>query len=287
MFGMGGTGVELYRDVAVDFPPVNQALAQSMIQSTKVSQLLRGYRGKAPVDMIALEQALVKMSYLLVDFPEILEMDINPLQVRTDGVCALDARIVIEPKDVRKIALPGSHLIISMYPSKYESEFAIEGEKEKVKLRPIRPEDEPLWVEMIASLSEATQEFRFFGPVREITKSMLVRFLHVDYDREIAIVAIKGQKKKAQMLGVARLTKETGNAEEGEFAILVRDEYQSRGVGTQLMDALIMAARDQHVREIDGDVLAVNAGMLRFAESLGFDVRPTDDPEIRKIVLRV
>jgi acetyltransferase len=285
MFGMGGTGVELYRDVAVDFPPLNETLAQAMIRDTKVSQLLRGYRGRPAVDMVALERTLVKFSYLLVDFPEILEMDANPVQVRSDGLAALDARIVIEPKDVRKIALPGSHLIISMYPSKYQSEFAIEGQKEVVKLRPIRPEDEPLWTEMIGSLSEATQEFRFFGPVREITRSMLVRYLHVDYDREIAIVAVQGQKKKARMLGVARLTKETGNADEGEFAILVRDEYQSKGVGTQLMDALIMAARDQHVRVVYGDVLASNAAMLRFAESLGFDVTPSGDPEIRRITL--
>ncbi|HJW76004.1 MAG TPA: bifunctional acetate--CoA ligase family protein/GNAT family N-acetyltransferase, partial [Thermoleophilia bacterium] len=274
MFGMGGTGVELYRDVTVDFPPLNETLAQAMIRDTKVSRLLRGHRGRAAVDMVALERTLVKFSYLLIDFPEILEMDANPVQVRTDGLAALDARIVIEPKDVRKIAAPGAHLIISMYPSKYQSEFAIEGEKDVVKLRPIRPEDEPLWTEMIGSLSEATQEFRFFGPVREITRSMLVRYLHVDYDREIAIVAVQGQKRKARMLGVARFTKETGNADEGEFAILVRDEYQSRGVGTHLMDALIQAARDQHVRVIYGDVLASNAAMLRFAESLGFDVTP-------------
>ena len=220
MFGMGGTGVELYRDVAVDFPPVNQALAQSMIQSTKVSQLLRGYRGKAPVDMVALEQALVKMSYLLVDFPEILEMDINPLQVRTDGVCALDARIVIEPKDVRKIALPGAHLMISMYPSKYRWEVPLDGED--VVIRAIKPEDEPLWADMIESLSPATAEYRFFGPIKEVTKSMLVRYCHIDYDREIALAAIrepKGKKKK-MMLGVARLTIETANVEEGEFAIV-------------------------------------------------------------------
>ena len=287
MFGMGGTGVELYRDVAVDFPPVNQALAQSMIQSTKVSQLLRGYRGKAPVDMIALEQSLVKMSYLLVDFPEILEMDINPLQVRTDGVCALDARIVIEPKDVRKIALPGAHLMISMYPSKYRWEVPLDGED--VVIRAIKPEDEPLWSDMIESLSPATAEYRFFGPIREVTKSMLVRYCHIDYDREIALAAIrepKGKKKK-MMLGVARLTIETANVEEGEFAIVVRDAYQRKGIGSKLMDALIQAARDRHVREIRGHVLAANPGMTRFAEDLGFDVRSGDEPEVRQLVLRL
>jgi len=287
MFGMGGTGVELYRDVAVDFPPLNQALARSMIQSTKVSRLLEGYRGKAPVDMTALEQAMVKVSYLLVDFPEILEMDVNPLQVRADGICALDARIVIEPKDVRKITPPGSHLMISMYPSKYHWDVPMEGEK--VSIRAIRPEDEPLWAEMVESFSPATAEYRFFGPIGEVTKSMLVRYCHIDYDREIALVAIresKGKKRKA-MLGVARLSIETANAEEGEFAIVVRDEYQRKGIGSKLMDALIQAARDRHVREINGHVLAANPGMSRFAEDLGFDIRPGDEPEVRKLVLRL
>ncbi len=287
MFGMGGTGVELYRDVAVDFPPLNQALARSMIQSTKVSRLLEGYRGKEPVDMTALEQAMVKVSYLLVDFPEIIEMDVNPLQVRPDGICALDARIVIEPKDVRKIVLPGAHLMISMYPSKYHWDVPMGNEK--VAIRAIKPEDEPLWAEMIESLSPTTAEYRFFGPVREVTKSMLVRYCHIDYDREIALTAIregKGKKKKA-MLGVARLSIETANAEEGEFAILVRDDYQRKGIGSKLMDALIQAARDRHVREINGHVLAANPGMTRFAESLGFDVRPGDEPDVRKLVLRL
>lgn len=287
MFGMGGTGVELYRDVAVDFPPLNQALARSMIQSTKVSRLLEGYRGKEAVDMTALEEALVKVSYLLVDFPEILEMDINPLQVRADGLCALDARIVIEPKDVRKILLPGSHLMIPMYPSKDEWPVKVDGNT--VIIRPIKPEDEPLWAEMIESLSPATAEYRFFGPVREVTKAMMVRYCHIDYDREIALVAImqpKGKRKK-QMIGVGRITIETANAEEGEFAILVRDDFQRKGIGSKLMDTLIQVARERHVREIYGHVLAHNPGMTRFAESLGFDIRPGDEPDVRKLVLRL
>ena len=288
MFGMGGTGVELYRDIVVDFPPLNQALARSMIQSTVVSKLLQGYRGKPPVDMNALEkQTLVKFSYLLVDFPEIVEMDANPLQVRPDGLSALDARIVIEPRDVRKITLPGSHLMISMYPSKYRWEFPLNGDK--LLLRPIKPEDEPLWSEMIESFSAETAEYRFFGPVPEITKSMLVRYCHIDYDREIAIAAFAVPKgrKKTSMLGVARLTIETANAEEGEFAIVVRDDYQRKGIGSRLMDALIQAARDRHVREINGVVLAANPRMTRFAESLGFVVSSGDDPGVRNLALRL
>jgi len=288
MFGMGGTGVELYRDVVVDFPPLNQALAESMIENTKVGQLLAGYRGKEPVDMVALQQAMVKLSYLLVDFPEIVEMDINPLQVRPDGLCALDARVVIEPRDVRKIILPGSHLMISMYPSKYQWRF--QAGDEPVLIRAIRPEDEPLWIEMIESLSPETAEYRFFGPVKEISRAMVVRYCHIDYDREIALCAIrepKGRRKKPLMLGVARLSIETADPEEGEFAIVVRDAYQRRGIGTRLMEALIQAARERHVREITGHVLAANPGMLRFAENLGFEILPGEEPEVRKVVLRL
>jgi acetyltransferase len=287
IFGMGGTSVEFHRDVAVDFPPLNQALARSMIHSTKVSQLLEGYRGAQPVDMVALEQALVKVSYLLVDFPEIVEMDINPLVVRTDGIVALNARIVIDPKEVRKITLPGSHLMISMYPSKYQWEMPLDGET--ISIRAIRPEDEPLWSDMIASLSPDTAQYRFFGPLREITKSMLVRYCHIDYDREIALVATrKGDGTRGDMmLGVARLMIETSNPSEGEFAVLVRDDYQRRGIGSKLMEALIQAARDRHVLKINGQVLTVNVGMTRFAENLGFEVHPSEEHDVRRLTLKL
>jgi len=188
---------------------------------------------------------------------------------------------------VRKIILPGAHLMISMYPSKYQWETSLNGEK--VTMRPIRPEDEPAWTEMIESLSPETAMYRFFGPVQEITKAMLVRYCHIDYDREIAIAAFsqpKG-KKKPQMLGIARFTVETANPEEAEFAILVRDSYQRKGLGSKLMEALIQAARDRHVREIYGDVLAANTGMLRFAESLGFEILPGSEHDIRRVVLRL
>ena len=214
-------------------------------------------------------------------------MDVNPLQVRRDGICALDARIVIEPRDVRKIVLPGSHLMISMYPSKYFWDVPMEGEK--AYIRAIRPEDESLWSEMIESLSPATAEYRFFGPIHEVTKGMLVRYCHIDYDREIALAAIRegNDTKRKAMLGIARLTIEPDNSEGGEFAIVVRDDYQRHGLGSRLMDALIQAARDRHVRIIYGDVLAANPGMTRFAENLGFDVRPGDEPDVRKLVLRL
>ncbi len=286
LFGLGGTDVELYQDVSVDFPPLNQALAHAMIQKTKVARLLGGYRGKQASDLGALEQALIKVSYLLVDFPEIVEMDVNPLLVRPEGICALDARVVIEPKDVRKLTLRGAHLMLPVYPTKYRWEFTVDGRA--LTIRAIKPEDEPLWAEMTENLSSDTARYRFFGPIGDVTKAMLVRYCHVDYDREIALVAVQEQPgERHTMVGVARLSIETETSEEGEFAVVVRDADQRKGIGTKLMHALIEAARERHVREIRGTALAANPGMLRFSENLGFDISPSDEPDFRKLTLRI
>lgn len=287
VFGLGGTGVEVYKDVAVEFPPLNQALAHSMIKGTKVSKLLEGYRGKDGIDMTALEQVLVKVSYLQVDFPEILEMDINPMQVRADGLNALDARFVIDPKAVRKISHPGAHLIIPMYPVKYEWEIPVDDGI--ATIRPIRPEDEPLWTEMIESLSPDTSQARFFNTFGGVTREMLVQYCHIDYDREIALVAVvqpKG-KKKPRMIGVGRLVLDSADSKQGEFSILVRDDYQRKGVGTRLTNALIEVAMEGHVEEIFGDVLESNPAISAFAENLGFDVRPGREEHLKSITMRI
>jgi acetyltransferase len=258
-----------------------------MIHRTRVSRLLEGYRGKPAADVADLEKTLVKVSYLLVDFPEIVEMDINPLLVGPDGVSALDARIVIAPKEVRKLTVRGAHLMISVYPSKYYWEVPLDGEK--VFIRAIRPEDAPLWTEMIDAFSPTAAAFRFSDPVGKVTREMVVRYCHIDYDREIALVALRAAagKRPASMLGAARLTIERESSDEGEFAIAVRDDYQRTGIGSSLMDALIEAARDRHVREIVGHVKADNARMLRFAENLGFEVLPSHETDVRRVVLRL
>ncbi|MBK5210951.1 MAG: GNAT family N-acetyltransferase [Coriobacteriia bacterium] len=286
MFGMGGTGVELYRDIAVEFPPLNQALAHSMVKRTKVSKLLEGYRGSEPVDMTALEQVLVKVSYLLVDFPEILEMDINPLQVRADGLCALDARIVIDAENVDGDTVPGAHLILPMYPSTYKWNLT-EGD-EQFEIRAIRPEDEYSWTKMIESLSPTTAEYRFFGSVNEVTKAMLVRYCHIDYDREIALAVFSkpnagGEK---QMIGVGRLTLKSADATEGEFAVLVHDNYQRKGIGKKLVEVLIEVAQDRNLEEIHGDVRADDPSIPMFTESLRFKVEPGKEFSMRRLVYR-
>ena len=142
---------------------------------------------------------------------------------------------------------------------------------------------------MIESLSPATAESRFFGPVQEVTKAMLVRYCHIDYDREIALAVVIQPKdgRKQQMIGVGRLTLESANAPEGEFALVVRDDYQRKGVGTKLTDALIEVARDRHVEEIHGDVFADNPAMTPFVEGLGFEIREGREPDLRTIVLKL
>jgi acetyltransferase len=255
-----------------------------MIEETTVARTLHGGRGRPAVDTVRLERSLVKMSYLLVDFPEIVTIEAKPLQARPDGVVVLDARIVIEPKHVRRIARPDSHLIISMYPTKYRQTVTIDGRK--IEIRAIRPEDEPLWSEMIKSLSDRSAEYRFFGPIKEITKPMLVRYCHIDYDSEISLVAVD-EAKDPRMLAVASIAIEEPGSEEGEFAIVVRDDCQRLGLGAHLMTALIEAARDKYLRRIFGHVLASNIPMLHFVESLGFEIHPSDDPKIRHIVLNV
>jgi len=277
-------GPTLLNDAAVEFPPINQVLARSLIDETGVLDLPQRNHGPGQIDVEAFERMLVKFSYLLVDFPEIVTAELDPVQLRTHGIEVLDARIVIEPKDVRKIARPGSHLIVSMYPSKYTRTLDAGGEE--VEIRAIKPEDEPLWAEMVASLSQEAASYRFFGPVNQITKAMLVRYCHIDYDSEIALVAVR-RCGEPLMLGVASYAVERPGDDEAEFAIVVRDDYQHRGLGTRLMNVLIEAARDMHVREIVGDVLANNVPMLDFAETLGFEAQPSEDPSLRRIVLRI
>ena len=281
LFGMGGTGVELFRDVAIDFPPLNQALAHSMIQSTKVSKLLAGYRGSEPVDMEKLEQTLVKISYLLVDFPEITEMDINPLQVRADGLCALDARIMVDPEKVSKDIPAGSHLILPMYPSKYVGKLELAGEK--FDIRPIRPEDEGAWADMIATLSPKTAQFRFFEDVDTVTKDMLVRYCHTDYDREIAMAVFAEENGKKVMVGIGRLVIDPATNATGTFAILVHDNYQNKGIGTALAHKLVEIARDRGLEKIYGQVRCDDPGAEVFASLDGFEVLPGDEQEKRVV----
>ncbi len=267
LFGMGGVGVEVLKDVAVALPPLNQSLARRLMEETKVYGMLQGYRGKQPADLQALEAILVNFSNLIVDFPEIAEMDINPVAIAGGLPWALDARIVIdtEPGDT---STPYPHLVISPYPTRYIMPWRLSDGTEVI-LRPIRPEDEPLEQELLSTLSPEATRTRFFSIIKDITHDMLTRFCNIDYDREMAIVAELKDENRKRIIGIARIIVE-GDLKSGEWAVLVHDDYQGKGLGYKLVDLMIGIAQDKGLEEIYAIVLTENDKMLRVGRRLGF-----------------
>jgi acetyltransferase len=222
VFGLGGVAVEVFKDTTVGLPPLTMALAMRLIEDTRIYTLPKGYRGMPGVDIESIQFLLYKFAYLLIDFPEILEVDINPFAVDSKGGVVLDAKVLLDENTAGMATKPFSHLVISPYPRAYITEFTLTN-GEKVILRPIRPEDEPLEAEMFTTFSERTQQFRFFGLIKNITHDMLVRYTQIDYDREMAIIAEHTDEQgKKRMLGVVRLIADPYN-DTAEFAIVVGD----------------------------------------------------------------
>lgn len=281
LFGSGGVGAELFRDFSIGLPPLNQTLARRLMEETIVYQLLQGYRGKPRADIEQLEQTIVGFSNLVVDFPEIAEVDVNPLAVSNGKVCALDARIIIDREALGQ-AEPYPHLVITPYPTKYVQPWRLK-DGTQVLLRPIRPEDEPFEYEMLSALSGKTLGSRFFIPVKEIDHQVLRRFCNIDYDREMTIVAQIGAGENRTIIGVARYFTEP-RTNSGEFAVLVRDEYQGEGLGRKLIDAILGIAADKGLEEIHGIVSKDDEILLGIARSLGF-VSTWESDELTKISL--
>ncbi len=269
-FGMGGTAVEIFQDINLGLPPLNMALARRIIERTKIYKLLKGYRGRPGVDLEALQFLLVKFSYLLMDFPEIREIDINPLAVDQQGSVVLDSHIVLEKVPARKGRFTYDHLVISPYPAHFTKKISIKNGQE-VLLRPIRPEDEPLEAEMFEKLSRESVYYRFFGYVPKLSHKFLIRFTHIDYDRELAIVAEVEEQGKKMLAGVVRLVNDYGNRS-AEFAIIVADPWHGQGLGNTMMDYMIDIARKRGLEKITAEALSSNKVMLGMFEKRGFEV---------------
>jgi acetyltransferase len=267
VFGLGGIGAEIMKSIGIGLPPLNQTLARRLIEDSGISKMLQGYRGKTPADMKLLEQMIVNFSNLIIDFPEIAEMDINPISISKGKPYALDARIIID-KTGFDPAQHYSHLVMTPYPRRYVMSWRLTDGQE-VTLRPIRPEDEPLEYEMLTTLSEKSMKQRFFQPIMGISHEMLVRFCNIDYDREMAIAAVVREGEKRRIIGIGRLVIEPGT-KDGEFASLVHDSYQGKGLGYKLMDVLIGIAQDKNLNSIYGIVLSDNERMLGATKKLGF-----------------
>jgi acetyltransferase len=280
IFGQGGTETEFYKDVAIGLPPLNQRLSRLLIEKTNVySMLSKGFRKKPAVNLRLLDETLIRLSNMIVDFPEIKELDINPLVVSGDKVIALDARIIIDENVLKTPLSEFSHLIISPYPTRYIQPWLCRDGK-SVLLRPIRPEDEPMEHELIAGLSPESSRFRFFYIIKDISHDMLSRFCNIDYSREIAIVAEANTNGKRRIVGVGRLVIQPGT-ETGEFATLVTDDYQDIGLGHKLTDVLIGIAQEKGLTGMYGVILKDNNKMVGLARSLGFSIESVDADEYK------
>ncbi|MRS04995.1 GNAT family N-acetyltransferase, partial [bacterium] len=275
VFGMGGLAVDVFKDTTIGIPPLNMALAQQLIDGTRISTLLKGYRGTEAVDVASIQFLLYKFAYLVMDFPEISEIDINPFAVDEHGGIVLDAKMILDEELVGKSVKPFSHMVISPYPKEYEKTVEIKGGR-SVLLRPIRPEDEPLEEEMFKTFSAQTKRFRFFGPIGDVTHEMLVRYSQIDYDREIAIIAelVEGGMKK--MAGVVRVIADPYN-ETAEYAIVIGDPWQGLGLGTVMTRYIIDIARERGIRKIYAYLLEDNLDMLHLFQKFNFTAHKEDD----------
>ena len=279
LFGSGGQLVEVYRDRALALPPLNTTLAQRLLEQTRVYRALKGIRGRASVDLVALETLLVRFSELVVEQPRIREIDINPVLASPEQLLALDARMVLFGPEINEEALP--HSAIRPYPAQYVSRWTMKDGREVV-IRPIRPEDEPLMVEFHGTLSESTVYLRYFHMQKldsRVAHDRLIRKCFIDYDREMALVADRTdpQTGRHELLGVGRLTRQRSPAE-AELGVLVTDRCQGAGLGTELVRRLIEVARSERLRRVIANILSENQAMLKLATRFHFAVTRDDDP---------
>jgi acetyltransferase len=282
LFGMGGVGVHLFKDHSVGLPPQNTTLIRRMMEETKIYQLLKGYRNIPPADIKRLEETILLLSQLLIDFPQIKEIDINPLIVNEKEACILDARIVIDKDNICKKYEPHEQLVISPYPKKYEMLWFLKDGRE-VLLRPIKPEDEPMWLEMFQSFSEESIRNRFFQILKDTPHEVRVRYCNIDYDREIAIVAEIVENGKRKILGVSRLNIEA-DGKNGEIAFIISDYWQGLGLGTKMMDYTLDIAKEMGVENIYAIMLQDNYRALSLTKKMGFNLEYNNDGTVKGVL---
>jgi acetyltransferase len=270
LVGMGGTGAELFADRALGFPPLNERLAKRMLESLKMWPLLNGYRGRPPVNVAGLVEVLIRLSYLAADYPEISELDINPLLVTGKEAVALDARVILDRSLVGKKLEPYAHLALRPYPEKYVRMIELR-DGAKVTLRPIKPEDEPLWMDLLASCSKESiySRFRYFFHWQ--SHEVATRYCHIDYDREIAIVAEMNHGGKRMLLGVGRLIADPDH-KEVEYAVLISDAWQKKELGSIITDYCLEIAGKWNLKRIVAQTTTDNSRMISVFRKRGFQI---------------
>ena len=303
-FGVGGTMVELFRDRALELPPLNQFLARRLIERSRADAMLGEWRGSAPANMDALEQVLLRVSEMVCALPQLREMDINPIIVDPSGAVAVDARIVVDDGMQRQTSTDAhgsksgndgghagayAHLAILPYPASQEREWPLKGGL-LATVRPVRPDDAEMLQTFVRGLSQESRYFRFASAISELPARVLSRFTLIDYDREMALVAVVKERLREadgndseheRMIGVSRfITNPDGSS--CEFSLVVADDFKGQGVGSRLMGSIIDLARAKGLNEIMGLILTQNTGMLRLMTHLGFHLGPCpEDPDFR------
>lgn len=275
MFGAGGTAVEVVRDTSTGLVPVDDVLAADMIDATRISRLMAGYRDRPGVDRRAVIDAIVATARLAVDHPAIIGADINPLLADETGAVALDARIEIDPARIDWPA-PNPTLSVRPYPAGWEKAARLA--TQEFQIRPIMPADAQLYPRFLARVTAEDMRLRFLVPTRTLSAETLVRLSQLDYDRDIAFVALD---QAEELAGIVRYNADP-DREAAEFGLLVRSDLQGLGLGTVLMQTLIGYARANGLKRLVGSVLRENRNMLDIAERMGF--RPAPGTAVNDVI---
>jgi acetyltransferase len=271
-FGTGGIMAGYIDDIGMAIPPLNSTLALRLMEKTRIFDVLsRGFNNIPAAKIDNIVKVIVNFSELIADFPEIIEIEINPLYVRNDLILALDARIEIQ----RTNQGSAHHLLITPYPSSYESYHTLK-DGTVVLLRPIKPEDEPLMLELFNTFSEKTIVSRFFHLINVTTHEQLIRFTQIDYDREISIIAVCQPPGRERILGIGQLIFDP-KGEKAEFALVVGDPWQGRGLGTRLLDTCIAISQQRGVKDLWGEIIATNQPMGNLFKKMGFNIIKRDN----------
>ncbi|MEM8703098.1 MAG: GNAT family N-acetyltransferase, partial [Pseudomonadota bacterium] len=284
VFGHGGTSIEESRDIALELPPLDLKLAEAQIDRTQIAKLLAGGPSRPALDKDALAQALVKLSQITIDIPEIQELDINPIVSLPSGLIGLDARMTLCHPEKRPGRTGASRLAIAPYPQEWEQTLTLKDDR-KVFVRPVRPEDEEMFRTFFETITPEDLRLRFFAPVRDFSHRFLSRLTQLDYARAIAFAAI--DPETGDLLGVVRLHADPDH-QTGEYAVMVRSDLKGVGLGWVLMKLIIRYARVDGIQTIKGEVLKENTSMISMCQALGFTVGTSpDDPGIALVTLTV
>ena len=278
MVGMGGTAAEVFRDRALALPPLNETLARRALESLKSWPLLQGYRGRPGVNIDRLIEILMRFSYLVADYPEIKELDVNPLLVTPEDVIALDARVIVDRDLIVHAVRPYAHLAIRPYPEEFVTQRKL-SDGTNIELRPIKPEDEPAWHELLAGCSAQSLWFRFSHLFKQTTHDMATRYCFIDYDREVGIVAEVEEEGEKKLIGVGRLVADM-NHEAAEYAVIVVDRWHNHGLGGVLTDYCLEVAKRWGVRRVVGEASKDNSRMLAIFRNRGFHMDDTREEDV-------